>query len=94
VTAVELRSVTKLDGQAEALSDLSLTIRSGEFATVLGPSRSGKTTVLSILAGTVGPSAGQIVVGGRDITALPVASRTIGIMFQSYALFQHLTVGS
>ena len=64
----------------------------GEFLTLLGPSGSGKTTLLNICAGYLAPSAGRLVVGGRDITALPPRQRKMGMVFQNYALFPHMSV--
>ena len=65
---------------------------SGEFTTILGPSGSGKTTMLSLIAGIAAPTIGRIEIGERDITRLPPAERNIGMVFQSYALFPHMTV--
>ena len=64
----------------------------GQFVTILGPSGSGKTTLLNLIAGLIEPSAGQIRIGGRDVTRLPAAQRNVGLVFQSYALFPHMTV--
>ena len=75
-----------------AVNDLSLSAQRGEFLTLLGPSGCGKTTTLRSIAGFVKPSAGRILVDGRDITSLPAHRRNIGMVFQSYALFPHLTV--
>jgi putative spermidine/putrescine transport system ATP-binding protein len=75
-----------------AVSDLSLEIRAGEFLTLLGPSGSGKTTTLMLLAGFLQPTSGRITIDGRDVTELPPHHRNFGIVFQSYALFPHMTV--
>ncbi|WP_247786639.1 ABC transporter ATP-binding protein [Bradyrhizobium sp. 170] len=75
-----------------AVKDLSLTVRRGEFLTILGPSGSGKTTTLMLLAGFIPPTKGDIVIAGRSVTAVPSYRRDQGIVFQSYALFPHLTV--
>src|SRR5579863_3209863 len=79
-------------GEHFAVSDLSLTAGRGEFLTLLGPSGCGKTTTLRAIAGFVTPTSGRILVDGKDITALPAHKRNIGMVFQSYALFPHLTV--
>ncbi|AMY67529.1 ABC transporter ATP-binding protein [Frigidibacter albus] len=94
--AVEARNVVKAFGQGNsavrALDDVSLTIAKGEFFTLLGPSGCGKTTLLRLIAGFESPTSGAILLGGRDITALPPNRRPVNTVFQSYALFPHLTV--
>ncbi len=75
-----------------AVRELSLDIAAGEFVSLLGPSGSGKTTVLTMVAGFDAPSAGRIVIGGRDVTRLAPNHRNIGMVFQKYALFPHLTI--
>ncbi len=80
-------------GDHVAVNDLSLAVERGEFVTLLGPSGCGKTTTLRAVAGFVRPTAGSIRVEGRDLGALPPHRRNIGMVFQSYALFPHLTVG-
>jgi ABC-type Fe3+/spermidine/putrescine transport system ATPase subunit len=75
-----------------ALHPTDLEIPQGQFLTLLGPSGSGKTTLLNICAGYLAPSAGRVVVGGRDVTALPPRQRNMGMVFQNYALFPHMTV--
>jgi len=77
---------------APAVADLSLAIEAGEFITLLGPSGSGKTTTLMLLAGFEAPSAGQIRLDGRPIQSLPPHKREMGVVFQSYTLFPHMTV--
>ncbi len=79
-------------GEQFAVSELSLTAGRGEFLTLLGPSGCGKTTTLRAIAGFVTPTSGHILVDGKDITTLPAHKRNIGMVFQSYALFPHLTV--
>ncbi|WP_420023785.1 ABC transporter ATP-binding protein [Cereibacter azotoformans] len=95
-TAVEARNVVKAFGQGEvavrALDDVSVGIRRGEFFTLLGPSGCGKTTLLRLIAGFEAPTSGTILLDGRDITADPPNRRPINTVFQSYALFPHLTV--
>ncbi|RWP56310.1 MAG: ABC transporter ATP-binding protein [Mesorhizobium sp.] len=89
---IEFRSVTKMYGKVTAVRDLSLTVRRGEFLTVLGPSGSGKTTALMLLAGFEAPSRGDILIAGQSVAAVPSHRRDQGIVFQSYALFPHLSV--
>src|SRR5690242_19446559 len=91
-TAVEVIGLSKRYGATLALDTTSLTVESGEFLTLLGPSGSGKTTLLMMIAGLTQPSAGRIVIAGRDVTDLPAFRRDIGVVFQNYALFPHLTV--
>ncbi|QOZ11817.1 polyamine ABC transporter ATP-binding protein [Bradyrhizobium sp. CCBAU 51765] len=89
---IEFRAVTKLYGALAAVKDLSLSVRRGEFLTILGPSGSGKTTALMLLAGFVAPTSGDIVISGRSVASVPSYRRDQGIVFQSYALFPHLSV--
>ena len=89
---ISVHSLVKSYGSNKVLNDISLDIRSGEFMTVLGPSSSGKTTLLMAIAGFVAPESGSIKVGGEEITVLPPHNRGIGIVFQSYALFPFMTV--
>ena len=89
---VRLDGVSKWYGAHAAVRDLSLAVRSGEFLTLLGPSGSGKTTTLMMIAGFAAPSDGRIVIAGRDVTDAPPHRRDIGVVFQSYALFPHLSV--
>ena len=79
-------------GDVAALDGVSLDIASGELLTILGPSGSGKTTLLKVVAGFETPDAGVVRIDGVEITALPPARRDIGMVFQNYALFPHLTV--
>ncbi|SAL45875.1 ABC transporter [Caballeronia sordidicola] len=90
---VSIRSAAKRYGPVVALDDVSLDIAPGEFVSLLGPSGSGKTTLLGILGGFVQPSSGSVWVGDRDITFAPPHKRDIGIVFQNYALFPHMSVG-
>ncbi len=75
-----------------ALADASFDMREGEFLTLLGPSGSGKTTLLSLIAGLAAPSGGEIWIDGRNATHVPSKSRDLGLVFQNYALFPHLSV--
>lgn len=89
---LELRSVHKQFGDLTVVRDVSLTLEKGEFLSLLGPSGCGKTTTLSMIAGFEAPSAGEIRICGRRIDDLPPEKRDIGMVFQNYALFPHLTV--
>ena len=84
--------LSKSYGDVHALVDMNLTVARGEFISLLGPSGCGKTTTLQALAGFVQATRGRIVLDGRDITNLPPNERGLGIVFQSYALFPHMTV--
>ncbi len=90
--AVEIVDLRKAYGSVIALDTLTLTVEQGEFVTLLGPSGSGKTTTLMMIAGFEEPTAGRIVVGGESMVARPPYRRNIGVVFQSYALFPHMTV--
>ena len=81
------------DGESLVVRDLDLEIRRGEFLTLLGPSGSGKTTTLMMLSGFESPTTGRIMLSGCDITQTPPYQRGIGMVFQNYALFPHMTVG-
>lgn len=90
---VSFRGVQKsYDGETLIVKDLNLDIRKGEFLTLLGPSGSGKTTSLMMLAGFETPTAGEILLAGRSINNVPPHKRDIGMVFQNYALFPHMTV--
>ena len=87
-----MERLSKAFGPVHALLPTDLAIPSGEFLTLLGPSGSGKTTLLNICAGYIPPTAGRLLVDGRDITATPPARRNMGMVFQNYALFPHMNV--
>src|SRR5947209_8245417 len=89
---VELTNISGRYGDFVAVDDVSLTIKSGQFVTLLGPSGCGKSSTLRIVAGLLAPSAGRVLFDGRDVTELSAARRNIGMVFQSLALFPHLTV--
>ena len=91
-TMVELRGVTKRFGSFTAVDSVDLEIRQGEFMTFLGPSGCGKTTLLRLISGFESASAGQVLIGGRDVTNVPPYKRDVNQVFQSYAIFPHLTV--
>jgi spermidine/putrescine transport system ATP-binding protein len=90
--SVELRNVSKRFGGFTAVDNLSLTLGSGEFFTLLGPSGCGKTTTLRMIAGFEQPSGGEIRIEGEDVAGLPPHKRPTNTVFQSYALFPHLSV--
>ena len=89
---VAFRGVRKDFGAFTAINDLDLAIAPGELVTLLGPSGCGKTTTLRMLAGLESPSAGRIEIGGQDVTRLPANRRDVSMVFQSYALFPHMSV--
>ncbi|HEV7196933.1 MAG TPA: ABC transporter ATP-binding protein [Pedococcus sp.] len=89
--AVELTGLRRTYGQIQALDDLTLRLAPGELVALLGPSGCGKTTALRCLAGLEDPDAGRIEVGGKDITHLSTNRRDMGMVFQAYSLFPHLT---
>jgi sulfate transport system ATP-binding protein len=90
--SLEIRGVSKVFGRFPALKNVSLQARDKEFLALLGPSGSGKTTLLRVLAGLETPDEGQVNFGGEDFLALPVRRRRVGMVFQHYALFRHMTV--
>ena len=87
-----LQGISKRYGDFTAIEQLDLTVERGEFLSLLGPSGCGKTTTLQMIAGFVTPSTGRITLDGRDITDERPEKRGIGVVFQSYALFPHMTV--
>ena len=91
-THLEIAGVTKRFRRAVVLDDLSLSVGEGEFLSLLGPSGCGKTTLLRILAGLLAPDAGRVRLAGRDLSAVAPHRRNVGVVFQNYALFPHLTV--
>ena len=92
MSAIELENVSRLWGEARALDGISFRVEPGSFAVLLGPSGCGKSTTLRLIAGLDTPSSGTITIGGRDVTREAPARRGIAMVFQSYALFPHLTV--
>ncbi len=89
---ISIRNVRKSYGAFTALDDVNLEIASGEFITLLGPSGSGKTTLLMVLAGFVRPDNGETRFGDQDVSLVPPHKRNVGMVFQNYALFPHMTV--
>jgi spermidine/putrescine ABC transporter ATP-binding subunit len=92
--AVRLNGITKRFGAVVALHEVSLVVRRGELMTLLGPSGCGKTTLLNLVAGFFAPDAGEITIAGARVTDLPTWRREIGMTFQNYALFPHMSVAS
>jgi len=90
--AVEFRELRKTYGTALALDRIDLTIRQGEFFTLLGPSGSGKTTLLNLVSGMITPTSGSVLIDGRDVTNVPPRDRNLGMVFQNYALLPHMSV--
>lgn len=89
---IALRNLQKRYGSAMAVDDVSLSVSAGEFISLLGPSGSGKTTTLMMIAGFELPDSGQVLLDNKDITRLPPHRRELGVIFQNYALFPHMTV--
>jgi spermidine/putrescine ABC transporter ATP-binding subunit len=92
MSTIDLLQVTKHFGAVVAADRVDLHVDQGELVTILGPSGSGKTTLLTMIAGLADPTSGRIDIGGRDVTWLPAAKRNVGLVFQSYALFPHMSV--
>jgi spermidine/putrescine ABC transporter ATP-binding subunit len=89
---LELRNLAKLYGEVVAVRDVALRIKEGEFLTLLGPSGSGKTTILLMIAGFEYPTQGEIKLQERSINLIPPEKRDVGMVFQNYALFPHMTI--
>ena len=92
MTNVKVDSVAKTYGTTPVLADITTEFTQGSFTSLLGPSGSGKTTLLRIIAGFIKPDHGVVMIGNKDVTDVPVWGRNIGMMFQSYALFPHMTI--
>jgi putative spermidine/putrescine transport system ATP-binding protein len=91
-TKLKVQGLAKIYGHTTALDHVDLAVRNGELLTLLGPSGSGKTTLLQLICGLQDPSAGSVLIDGKDQTYAPVNKRDIGVVFQNYALFPHMTV--
>jgi putative spermidine/putrescine transport system ATP-binding protein len=89
---IRIEAVAKAYGALPALDEVSIDVASGEFLTLLGPSGSGKTTLLMVLAGFIRPDSGRVFFGGEEVTLRPPHKRDVGMVFQNYALFPHMTV--
>lgn len=92
MSEVRVENLVKSYGTVRGLDNVTLTFPEGGFFGLLGPSGSGKTTLLRAIAGFVAPDGGRVVIGGRDVTSVPVEDRHIGMVFQNYALFPNMTV--
>lgn len=92
--AVEFRNIAMRFGEKVALQDIDLSIEEGSFVVLLGPSGGGKTTLLNILGGFLQPSAGQVLIDGRDVTQVAPARRPTTTVFQDYALFPHMSIAA
>jgi putative spermidine/putrescine transport system ATP-binding protein len=90
--AVRLEGVSKRYGQSTVLHNIDLTVKRGEFLTLLGPSGSGKSTILNIVSGSAAPTTGRVFLDGEDVTTKPARERGLGMVFQNYALMPHMTV--
>ena len=90
--SLQLRGVTKRFGAFTAVHPLNLTIKGGQMLALLGPSGCGKTTTLRMIAGFEQPDQGHVLIAGRDVTLLRPAKRRLGMVFQNYSLFPHMTV--
>ena len=91
--SIEIQGVSKAFGPQAVLRDVSLSLPGGELTALLGPSGCGKTTLLRILAGLEVPDAGEVRLGGESLADRSARERNVGLVFQHYALFRHLTVG-
>ena len=89
---IEFRQVTKRFGSVAAVADNNLSVRAGEFLSILGPSGCGKTTSLRMMAGFEQPSSGDVFIRGENVTGVPAYRRPVNMVFQHYALFPHLSV--
>ena len=92
MSSVELKSIVKKYGAVTAVASIDLSVESGEFVTLLGPSGCGKTTTLRMVAGFIRPTSGQLYVGGSNMDGVPPHKRKVGLVFQNYALFPHMSV--
>jgi sulfate transport system ATP-binding protein len=90
--AIEVRNVGKRFGEFVALEEVSITVGDGSLMALLGPSGSGKSTLLRVIAGLETPDAGEVLIGGKEVTHAPARTRGVGFVFQHYAPFKHMTV--
>ena len=89
---IEVKNVKKIFDDVTVIDDMNLSIRRGQFVTLLGPSGCGKTTLLRMIAGFIMPTSGSILIEGQDVTEMPPYKRPVNTVFQKYALFPHLSV--
>lgn len=89
---LELRNVTKIYGKTTVIKDLSISVDPGEFFVVLGPSGTGKSTLLKIIVGIEQPTSGQVLIDGKDVTRMPPNKRNLAMVFQNYALYPNMNV--
>lgn len=89
---IEVKNVKKIFDDVTVIDDMNLSIRRGQFVTLLGPSGCGKTTLLRMIAGFITPTSGSILIEGQDVTEMPPYKRPVNTVFQKYALFPHLSV--
>src|SRR5690349_15340132 len=89
---LQVREITKSFGAVSVLRDISLDVQDGEFLTLLGPSGCGKSTLLRIIAGLEQPSTGSVLIGGQSVTDWRPRDRDVAMVFQTYALYPHMTV--
>src|SRR5690606_10186154 len=92
VGSLQLKSIHKIYGPQTVLTDINLEVRDGEFIIFVGPSGCGKATLLRSIAGLEDVTSGQVLINGKDVTLTPPSKRGIAMVFQSYALYPHLTV--
>ena len=90
--SLEVRGLRKSWGPVEVLHDVNFDIEAGGFLTLLGPSGCGKSTILRLVSGLDETSGGQILIDGKDVSKVPAAERNLGMVFQNYALFPHMTI--
>src|SRR5687767_4500153 len=91
-TRVEIEHIDLSYGPVKVLRDVTLTVKPGEFYALLGPSGSGKSTLLRLIAGFNQHQSGRLLIGGKDVTGVPPWRRNVGMVFQNYALWPHMTV--
>lgn len=89
---IQLKNLTKKYGSFNAVDSINLSIKNGEFVTLLGPSGCGKTTTLRMVAGFIKPTSGDLIIGGSNMVGVPPQNRKVGLVFQNYALFPHMSV--
>ena len=92
MTEVILKEINKSFGNSTVINDVSIKIKEGDFCVIVGPSGCGKSTLLRIIAGLEKPTSGSIIINSKDVTTVDPANRGIGMVFQNYALYPHMTV--